>query len=109
MAELNGPAELHLQKGTEPSGAVLITVSGELDVSNSQMLEAAIDGLGVAYVLEHEAAVHIGTGRLVRVLEDWCPYYSGFYLYYPGRRQVPAALRAFIDFVSAGRAASGSR
>ena len=37
-------------------------------------------------------------GRLVRVLEDWCPYYGGFYLYYPSRRQMPAPLRAFIDF-----------
>jgi hypothetical protein len=32
------------------------------------------------------------------VLEDWCPYYGSFYLYYPGRRQVPATLRAFVDF-----------
>ena len=38
-------------------------------------------------------------GRLVRVLEDWCPYYPGFFIYYPSRRQVPAALRAFVDFV----------
>jgi len=45
----------------------------------------------------------VAARKLVRVLEDWCPYYTGFYLYYPGRRQLPAALRAFIDFVSADR------
>jgi DNA-binding transcriptional LysR family regulator len=41
---------------------------------------------------------HIASGALVRVQEDWCPYYPGFYLYYPSRRQMPSALRAFIDF-----------
>jgi DNA-binding transcriptional LysR family regulator len=40
-------------------------------------------------------------GRLVRVLEDWCPSYPGFFLYYPSRRQLPAALRAFVDFAKA--------
>jgi DNA-binding transcriptional LysR family regulator len=40
----------------------------------------------------------IEQGRLVRVVEDWCPYYPGFHLYYPSRRQSPATLRAFVDF-----------
>lgn len=41
----------------------------------------------------------IARRRLVRVLEDWCPAYPGFFLYYPSRRQLPTALRAFIDFI----------
>ena len=44
--------------------------------------------------------VHLrGVGRLVRVLEDWCPYYPGSCLYYPSRQQLPSALRAFVDFI----------
>jgi DNA-binding transcriptional LysR family regulator len=39
--------------------------------------------------------------RLVQVLEDWCPYYPGLYLYYPSRRRLPTALRAFIDYIRA--------
>ncbi len=39
---------------------------------------------------------------MIRMLEDWCPYYSGFFLYYPSRRQLPTALRAFVDFVRNG-------
>jgi DNA-binding transcriptional LysR family regulator len=60
------------------------------------MLEAAIGGLGVAYVLEHEAAPHIGTGRLVRVLDDRRPPFAGFFLYYPSRKQVSPALAALL-------------
>ncbi|MNF17625.1 LysR substrate binding domain protein [compost metagenome] len=41
---------------------------------------------------------HLAAGSLVQVLEDWCPYYPGLHLYYPSRRHVPAALKAFIEF-----------
>jgi len=40
----------------------------------------------------------------VRVLEEWCPYYPGFHLYYPSRRQMPSTLRAFVDFARGERA-----
>ena len=77
----------------------MIEVDGPLTLGDQDMMiEAALDGIGIAYVFEDQAAPFIARGQLVRVLEDWCPYYSGFYLYYPSRRQVPAALRAFIDF-----------
>ena len=46
-------------------------------------------------------ADHVARGELVQVLEDWCPVLPGFYLYYPGRRQVPGPLRAFIDMALA--------
>jgi DNA-binding transcriptional LysR family regulator len=55
-------------------------------------------GGGLAYVFEAQVTELIQQNRLVRVLADWCPAYPGFFLYYPSRRQLPAALRAFIDF-----------
>lgn len=62
---------------------------------------AALDGAGVAFVFEKLVEADIAAGRLVRVLEDWCPYHPGMFLYYPGRRQLPAVLKAFVDFVRA--------
>jgi DNA-binding transcriptional LysR family regulator len=76
-----------------------IEVEGPLTLGDSDMMVgAALDGAGLAFAFEGQVVEHIAAGRLVRVLEDWCPYYNGFYLYYPSRRQVPAPLRAFIDF-----------
>jgi DNA-binding transcriptional LysR family regulator len=77
-----------------------IAVTGPLILGDTgSMVQAALDGAGIAFAFESQVLDLVAGRRLVRVLEDWCPYYSGFYLYYPGRRQVPAALRAFIDFV----------
>lgn len=76
-----------------------IEVDGPLTLGDQDlMLEAALDGAGLAYVFEQQAEQLIAKHKLVRVLADWCPAYPGFFLYYPSRRQVPAALRAFIDF-----------
>ena len=87
-----------------------IAVAGPLTLGDmGLMVEAALEGTGIAFAFESQVADLIARRKLVRVLEDWCPYYTGFYLYYPGRRQVPGALRAFIDFVSAERTASGTR
>lgn len=63
------------------------------------MIRAALDGVGLAFVFEELAAPHVARGTLERVLEDWCPVAPRFHLYYSGRRQVPAPLRAFIDMV----------
>jgi DNA-binding transcriptional LysR family regulator len=60
-------------------------------------LQAAADGVGLAYVFEHEAAPLSASGRLVSVLDAWTPPFPGCFLYYPGRRHVGSALRAFID------------
>ncbi|MBM7049420.1 MULTISPECIES: LysR family transcriptional regulator [Rhizobium] len=68
---------------------------GDLDI----MLDAAVNGSGLAFLFEDHARPALEDGRLIRVLEDWCPYYPGFFLYYPSRRQLPTALRAFVDFV----------
>jgi DNA-binding transcriptional LysR family regulator len=56
-----------------------------------------VDGAGIAFTLEAHAAPHLATGVLVRVLEDWCPPFAGYFLYYPSRRQQPPALTALID------------
>lgn len=81
-----------------------VEVQGALVLSDvSLMLEPALQGLGLAYVFEDMVKEHLARGELRQVLGDWCHYYSGFHLYYPSRRQVPGALRAFIDFMRGGR------
>jgi DNA-binding transcriptional LysR family regulator len=72
-------------------------------------VRAAVDGLGIAYTLETLAAPFLRTGQLVRVLEGFSPSLEPFFLYYPGHRQVPAALRAFIDMIRAPKSAQGPR
>ncbi len=73
-------------------------VPGALTLDDNQlMVLAAVDGLGIAYVLEFFARGSLEAGTLVPVLADWCPPIPGLTLFYPGRRHVPSALRAFID------------
>ena len=81
-----------------------IEVQGSLTLNQVDlMIEAARNGLGIANVLESEAAAYIETGELEILLPDWCPSYPGFCLYYPGHRHVPAPLRAFINFLKKNR------
>jgi DNA-binding transcriptional LysR family regulator len=96
---------LHYAWEFERGGTRLtVEVSGPLTLGDrALMVEAALDGVGIAYAFEIQVEALVTQGRFVRVLEDWCPYYEGFHLYYPSRRQVPAPLRAFIDFVRAER------
>ncbi|MGF6241666.1 MULTISPECIES: LysR family transcriptional regulator [Paraburkholderia] len=84
---------------------VAIDVPGVLTLDNNQlMVEAALDGLGIAYVPEPYARDALDDGRLVTVLEDWCPVIPGLFLYFPGTRHMPTSLRAFIDMVRTGAA-----
>jgi DNA-binding transcriptional LysR family regulator len=84
-----------------------ISVDGRVMVNETDLaVRAAVDGLGIAYTVEALAEPFLRSGQLVRVLEDWTPSFEGLYLYYPGHRQVPAALRALIDMI---RTAPGSR
>jgi len=77
---------------------VTVSVSGPLVVNDVEVtLRAALDGLGLAFLFEEHAAEHIARRKLVRVLEDWCPPFDGFFLYYPSRRQQPAALQALVE------------
>ena len=66
------------------------------------MLDAALAGFGLAYVPEDVAQPHIAGGRLVRVLGDWCPPYSGYHLYYPSRRQHTPAFVLLLNALKEG-------
>jgi DNA-binding transcriptional LysR family regulator len=72
-------------------------------------VRAAVDGLGVAYTVETLVAPFLRRGQLVRVLENFSPSVEPFFLFYPGHRQVPAALRAFIDMIRDTQSAQGRR
>jgi DNA-binding transcriptional LysR family regulator len=80
------------------SKALTVSASGPVIVSDAQfMIRAALDGVGLAYCLEDYVAEHIARGDLVRVLEDWCPPFDGYFLYYPSRRHQSPALQALVD------------
>lgn len=76
-----------------------VDVEGPLIVNNSDVaLEAVLQGIGLAYLFDFKVQRFIDAGKLVRVLAPWSPPFAGFYLYHPSRKQIPPALRAFIDF-----------
>jgi DNA-binding transcriptional LysR family regulator len=82
------------EKGRE----IKIRVDGQLVFNNSyDVIEAALDGFGLAYVPEEIALPHLKNGRLKRVLEKWSPYWDGYYLYYPSRRQSSPAFIAVVQ------------
>src|SRR5437667_7454128 len=75
-----------------------VRVEGQLIFNGTaQMLNAALTGFGLAYVPEDLAQPHLAKDLLKRVLEDWCPTYSGYHLYYPSRRQPSAAFALLVD------------
>ncbi|PZW44389.1 LysR family transcriptional regulator [Pseudomonas sp. URMO17WK12:I2] len=75
-----------------------VRVDGQLILNASpNVVDAALAGLGVAWLPEDEFAPHIDEGRLERVLEDWCPPFPGYYLYYPSRRQPSPAFSLVVD------------
>jgi DNA-binding transcriptional LysR family regulator len=75
-----------------------VRVEGQLVFNTTaQILNAALTGFGLAYVPEDLAQPHVAKGRLKRVLEDWCPPFSGYHLYYPSRRQSSAAFALVVD------------
>ena len=79
---------------------MIVDVPGPLTLDdNDLMVEAAADGLGIAYVPEAFAQKDLESGRLVLVLADWCPPIPGLALYYPANRHMPSTLRAFIDLL----------
>jgi len=67
--------------------------------SHALQVKAALAGAGLAYVIESAVQEALADGRLVRVLDDWCQPFAGFFLYYPSQRQMSSGLRALIDFV----------
>jgi DNA-binding transcriptional LysR family regulator len=76
-----------------------IAVEGPVIVDEPEVLvQAALDGAGIAYLFEQQIATGLADGRLLPLLDAWTPPFPGFYLYYPANRQTPRPLRAFIDF-----------
>jgi DNA-binding transcriptional LysR family regulator len=84
-----------LEKGSRD---LHVRVDGQVTFNNARMIvRAAMDGLGLACVLEDVVAEHVAAGDLVRVLEDWCPPFAGYHLYYPSRRQPSAAFALVVE------------
>lgn len=79
----------------EPTGPLIVQAGGATDLA----VDAAIAGSGVVFLFEDWLRPHFASGALQPVLEPWWTSFSGPFLYYPGRRLVPAPLRAFIDFI----------
>ncbi|MEW5421715.1 LysR family transcriptional regulator [Amorphus sp. 3PC139-8] len=75
-----------------------VRVEGQLTFNTiGAVVEAALEGYGIGFVPESLVRGHVDAGRLVTVLEDWCPPFPGHYLYYPHRRQTSPAFRVIID------------
>ncbi len=78
---------------------VVMDVDGPLILGEDRgIVQAALDGAGIAFLFEDYVRQPLAEGRLVRMLEDWCPPFDGFFVYYPSRKQMRPALRAFVDF-----------
>src|SRR5919202_496448 len=75
-----------------------VRVEGQLVFNNIALrLKAALAGFGLAYLPEDQVRTHLDDGRLVRVLADWCPPFSGYHLYYPSRRQPAPAFALLVE------------
>lgn len=75
-----------------------VRVDGQLTFSTSYaMIDAAANGYGIAYLPENLVEGDIASGRLIQVLDDWCPMFPGYYLYYPNRRQNSPAFKVIVD------------
>ena len=79
----------------DPTGPLLVSIGGAIDLG----VDTAIAGAGIIYLFEDWLRPHFDSGALEPVLKPWWPSFAGPFLYYPGRRLVPAPLRAFIDFI----------
>lgn len=77
---------------------IRVRVEGQLTFNSvPAIVRAAAAGFGLGFVMEDQAAAHLEDGRLVRVLEDWCPPFPGYHLYYPSRRQPSAAFAVLVE------------
>jgi DNA-binding transcriptional LysR family regulator len=81
----------------DPTGPLIVRAGGATDLA----VDAAIAGTGIICLFEDWLRPHLDSGALEPILEPWWPRFSGPFLYYPGRRLVPAPLRAFVDFIKA--------
>ncbi len=94
----HGSAGLYRWEFEKGPKSLALSVNGPLIVEDVELVRrAALDGVGFAFLSEHDVEEHLQAGSLVRVLQDWCQPYPGFFLYYPSRRQQPKALLAVIE------------
>ena len=94
----HGSAGVYRWEFDKGKKSLSVAVNGPLIVDDVEILvRAALDGVGLAFVSDEYVAPHLASGALVRVLEDWCQPFPGFFLYYPSRRHQPAALSALIN------------
>ncbi|MGV8927097.1 MAG: LysR family transcriptional regulator [Ewingella sp.] len=89
---------LYVWEFDNEQGPVNVRVNGQLTFNTSaHMVDAALTGLGIAFLPEEEFETHIGEGRLIRVLESWCSPFPGYYLYYPSRKQHSPAFSLVME------------
>lgn len=78
--------------------SLVVRTEGQFIANTAELTLAAVrDGLGLGYALEHQVAEDVAAGRLIRVLDDWCEPFPGYFLYYPSRRQNSAAFAALVE------------
>ena len=78
--------------------SITVAVRGPLVTEDIELIiQAAIEGVGLAFAIEEHVRPYLTSGVLMRVLEDWSAPFPGYFLYYPSRRQQPAALAALVD------------
>jgi DNA-binding transcriptional LysR family regulator len=95
LSTLGGLYAWEFEKNGRPLN---VRVDGQFTCNDVPMIvHAAVNGFGLACLPDDQFADLIGNGRLVRVLEDWCPPFPGYHLYYPGRRQTSPAFALLID------------
>jgi len=82
------------------NGRTTVAVDSVLTANDTDLLlSAALQGMGVAYLAETPALQHLASGALESVLDEWCKPVAGFHIYYSSRTRMPAAVRAFVDFM----------
>lgn len=95
LPTLGGLLPWDFKKGTRELN---VRVEGQLTFNGfPQVVDAALAGMGLAFVLEDAVQKHLADGKLLRVLEDWCEVFPGYHLYYPSRRQPSAAFALVVD------------
>ena len=80
--------------------ALTVSPQGPASFDDPELvIQAVLKGIGIGTAMEQTLTVMISEGRLIQVLRDWCPTFQGYFLYYPSRRNQPAALSALIDIL----------
>lgn len=95
--------ELYVWEFERDGRKLNIRVEGQVVLNSTpHIVLAALVGLGIAFLPEEEFTPHIEQGRLIRVLDRWCPLFEGYYLYYPNRRQPSPAFSLVVDALRVG-------